>query len=203
MKSLSQTLLRFASLKIAGVALLCMFGAVAGAQAQNPRIETSQLDALAAKASDTIDVNMDERLMQLAAKFLGKDGDEAKIKELVNGLKGIYVKVLEFETEGQYTPADLEGIKTQLRNPAWNKIVNVKSKKEGSVDVYLMQNGTQITGLALLAFGPKEITVVNIVGPVDLEKLTQLGGQFGIPDLDIDIDTDTDRPSRPRRKNDE
>lgn len=202
MKSLSQTLLRFASLKLAGVAVLFIFGAAASAQAQNPRIETSQLDALAAKASDTVDVNIDERLMQMAAKFLGKDGDEAKIKELINGLKGIYVKVLEFETEGQYTAADLESIKSQLRNPAWNKIVNVKSKKEGNVEVYLMQSGTQITGLALLASDPKEITVVNIVGPVDLEKLTQLGGQFGIPDLDLDIDTDTDRPAKPKRKND-
>jgi hypothetical protein len=199
MKSLSQTLSRFASLKLAGVAVLFMFAAAASAQAQNPRIETSQLDALAAKASDTIDVNIDERLMQLAAKFLGKGEDDEKIKAIISGLKGIYVKALEFETEGQYTAADLEGIRSQLRNPAWNKIVNVKSKKEGSVEVYLMQSGAQVTGLALLAANPKEITVVNIVGPVDLEKLTQLGGQFGIPDLDLDIDPD--RSAKPKRKN--
>ena len=197
MKSLSQTLMKSASLKLLGVAVLFTLGAAAGAQAQNPRLETSQLDALAAKASDTVDVNIDERLMQLTAKFLAKDEDEAKLKEIINGLKGVYVRVLEFEAEGQYTDADLEGIRSQLRNPAWNKIVNIKSKKEGSVEVYLMQNGTQISGLALLASDPKEITVVNIVGPVDLEKLTQLEGQFGIPDLDLD----TDRPARPKRKN--
>jgi hypothetical protein len=156
MKSLSQTLIRFASLKLAGVAVLFILGAAAGASAQNPRIETGHLDALAAKASDTVDVNMDERLMQLAAKFLAKDEDEAKIRDLVNGLKGIYVKVLEFESEGQYTDADLESIRVQLRNPAWNKIVNVKSKKDGSVEVYLMQTGTQISGLALLASDPKD-----------------------------------------------
>lgn len=198
MKSLSQTLLRFASWKLAGVAVLFMCCAVASAQAQNPRIETSQLDTLAAKASDTVDVNIDERLIQLTSKFLGKGEDDAKIKAIIDGLKGIYVKVLEFETEGQYTVADLESIRSQLRNPAWNKIVNVKSKKEGSVEVYLMQNATQITGLALLASDPKEITVVNIVGPVDLEKLTQLGGQFGIPDLDLDLDLE--RPAKPKKK---
>lgn len=199
MKSLSQTLLRSSSLKLLGLAVLFIFGVAAGTPAQNPRIETSRLDALAAKASDTVDVNMDERLMELAAKFLGKDEDDVKIKELVNGLKGIYVKVLEFETEGQYTDADLESIRSQLRNPAWSKVVNVKSKKDGSVEVYLMQNGTQISGLALLASDPKEITVVNIVGPVNLEKLTQLGGQFGIPDIDLDLDTD--RPAKSKRKN--
>src|SRR3979409_2422141 len=159
MKSLSRT-----SMKLASLAVLVILGGAAGAMAQNPRIQTSQLDALAAKASQTVDVNLDERLMQLTARFLSsKDSDEAKIKDLINGLKGIYVKSFEFETEGQYSEADLEGIRSQLHNPAWNKIVNVSSKKEGSVEVYLMQVGNQITGLAVLAIDPKEVTVVNIV----------------------------------------
>ena len=193
MKSL--TSLKFVSIKLASLAVLVILGAAATAQAQNPRIQTSQLDALAAKASETVDVNIDERLMQLTAKFLSsKDDDEKKVKDLVNGLKGIYVKVFEFENEGQYTEADVESVRSQLRNPAWSRIVNVNSKKEGSVEVYLMQNGAQISGLALLASGPKEITIVNIVGPVDLDKLTQLEGQFGIPELDLD------RP-KPKRKN--
>lgn len=190
MKSLSKTLLKLASLVILGV-----LGTAATAMAQDARIQMSQLDALAAKASQTVDVSLDERLMQLAAKFLSsKSDDEAKVKELVNGLKGIYVKVLEFETEGQYSQADLEGIRSQLRNSAWSKIVNVSSKKEGSVEVYLMQTGDKISGLALLASGPKEVAVVNIVGPVDLDKLTQLEGQFGIPELEIER-------SKPKGKN--
>ncbi|HEY2972138.1 MAG TPA: DUF4252 domain-containing protein [Pyrinomonadaceae bacterium] len=195
MKSLSRTLLRLALLKLASVAILVVLGAAATAMAQNPRIQTSQLDALAAKASQTVDVNIDEHLMQLTARFLSsKDPDEAKVKDLVNGLKGIYVKSFEFEAEGQYSEADLEGIRSQLRNTAWNRIVNVHSKKEGSVEVYLMQSGNQISGLAVLANDPKEITVVNIVGPVDLDKLSELEGNFGIPDLEIER-------SKPKRKN--
>lgn len=190
MKSLSQTILKLSSL-----AILVLLGASAIAVAQNPRIQTSQLDALAAKASQTVDVNIDEHLMQLTARFLSsKDPDESKVKDLVNGLKGIYVKSFEFEAEGQYTEADIEGIRSQLRNTAWNKIVNVRSKKEGSVEVYLMQSGNQISGMAVLATNPKEITVVNIVGPVDLDKLTQLEGEFGIPELEIER-------SKPKRKN--
>jgi hypothetical protein len=65
--------------------------------------------------------------------------------------------------------------------------VNVNSKKEGGVELYLMQAGGQVTALALLALEPTEITFVNIIGPVDLEKLTELGGHFGIPQLDIEI----------------
>ena len=189
MKSFCQTFMKIPSLAV----LVLM--AAATASAQNPRIQTTNLDYLAAKASETVDVNIDERLMQLTAKFLSsKDPDEASIKELVNGLKGIYVKSFEFESEGQYTPADLESIRSQLRNPGWNRIVNVNSKKEGSVEVYLMSNGAQISGLAVLAAEPKEITIVNIIGPVDLEKLTQLEGNFGVPDLGIER-------SKPKRKN--
>jgi len=195
MRLLAETVLKFASLKLASRLVLVVLCACATALAQNPRIQTSQLDALAAKASETVDVNIDGSLMQLAAKFLSsKDADEAKVKELVNGLKGIYVKSFTFESEGAYSEADLEGIRSQLRNSAWNKLVNVNSKKEGSVEVYLMQSGSQISGLAVLASGPKEITVVNIVGPVDLEKLSALEGMLGVPELGIE------RP-KPKRKN--
>ena len=195
MRLLTETVLKFASLKLASRLVLVVLCTGATALAQNPRIQTSQLDALAAKASETVDVNIDGSLMQLAAKFLSsKDADEAKVKELVNGLKGIYVKSFTFENEGAYSEADLEGIRSQLRNSAWNKLVNVNSKKEGSVEVYLMQSGSQVSGLAVLAAAPKEITVVNIVGPVDLEKLSALEGMFGVPELGIE------RP-KPKRKN--
>lgn len=154
----------------------------------------SQLERLGAKATETVDVNIDERMMQLAAKFLsGKDPDEVKIKELVSGLKGIYVKVFAFEREGDYLQADVEAIRSQLTNPAWARIVNVNSKKEGSLEVYLMTNASQIGGLVVLARDPKELVIVNIIGPVDLEKLSQLEGHFGIPEFEI-------KSSRPKQK---
>jgi hypothetical protein len=182
MKLINTKRFKFAML----VALVTMF-VTATASAQNARIQTSQLDALAAKATETVDVNIDESLMQMTAKFLSsKDPDEAKVKELVNGLKGIYVKSFEFETEGQYSAADLESIRSQLRNSSWDRIVNINSKKEGAVEVYLMHSAGVISGLAVLASDPKEITIVNIVGPVDLEKLSALEGNFGVPVLGIE-----------------
>jgi len=173
-------------IKVALLVLLT-FAATATARAQDGRIKTDQLDALAAKASETFDVNIDESLMQMTAKFLSsKDPDEAKVKELVNGLKGIYVRSFEFETEGQYSAADLESIRSQLRNSSWDRIVNINSKKEGAVEVYLMHSAGVISGLAVLATDPKEVTIVNIVGPVDLEKLSALEGNFGVPVLGIE-----------------
>lgn len=191
MKLLTTTPIKFALL----VVFVTLIGTVT-TNAQNGRIQMGQLDALAAKASETVDVNIDESLMQMTAKFLSsKDPDEAKVKDIVNGLKGIYVKSFEFETEGQYSVADLESIRSQLRNAAWDRIVNINSKKEGSVEVFLMHTAGQISGLAVLATDPKEVTIVNIVGPVDLEKLSDLEGNFGVPVLGIDY------PNKTKRKN--
>lgn len=192
MKSLYLTPIRFIA-----VGVFMAFGAVT-AMAQDPRIQTSQLDALTARASQTVDVNIDERVMRMTAGlFSPKDPDEAKVKELINGLKGIYVRSFEFEKEGQYTQADLESIRTQLRNPAWTRIVNINSKKDGGLEVYLMSNESQVSGLTVLATDAKEITVVNIVGPVDLKKLSALEGHFGVPELGIEIKPENQ--SKPRR----
>ncbi len=185
------------SLRLASLLTLLLLGTAATAMAQDPRIKTSQLDALAAKASQTVDLNFDESLIQLTANFLSsKDPDEKKAKDLVNGLKGIYVRSFEFETEGQYSAADLESIRSQLRGTNWSKIVDIKNKKETSIEVYLMHTGSEISGLAVLASQPKELTIVNIVGPVNLQKLSELEGQFGVPVLGIEQSAPT-----PKRKN--
>jgi hypothetical protein len=181
MKSLFQKL--YLTL-IAG--LLVMTTAVV-AQAQDPKIQTASLDHLAAKASQTVDVNIDERLMRLALKlFSDKDPEEKEIKALVAGIKGIYVKRFEFEADGLYTAADVESIRSQLRGTQWTRLMDVRSKKDGTLEVYVSITGETINGLAVLATDDREFTVVNIVGPVDLQKLARLEGQFGVPELGIE-----------------
>jgi len=173
-------------MKLSVLGLLLIIFPVVAANAQDPKIQMGNLDHLAAKASQTVDVSIDQRLIQIAAKLLSnEDREEAEAKKIVIGLKGIFVKRFEFDTDGQYSTADVEPIRSQLRNPLWSRLVNVNSKKEGSIEVYIMLNGDQIGGLAVLSTNSKELTVVNIVGPVDLDKLAKLEGQFGIPELNI------------------
>src|SRR6266478_8625773 len=180
MKTLFQT-----SFKFAAVMLLLIGGAAITAHAQGARLQIDQLDSLANRASETVDVKLDERLMATTARiFSGKDDED--IKEILKGLKGIYVKSFEFEKAGEYSAADVESVMSQLRGGNWSKIVGVKSKTGDNVEVYLMMQGDQIQGLAVISAEPKEFTVVNIVGPVNLEKLTQLEGQFGVPELGLE-----------------
>jgi hypothetical protein len=144
------------------------------------------LDAVAAKASDTVDLALNGATLQFAAKFLdSKDPDEAKVKKLIAGLDGIYLKTFEFKKAGEYSQADLEAIRKQLHAPEWSKIVGVKSAEDGETDeIYLRGDNKKITGVAILAASPKELTIVNIAGPIDLDSLAELGGHFGIPKLD-------------------
>jgi Domain of unknown function (DUF4252) len=185
MKLLFQT-----SWKLAPIVLLLLVGTVVTTRAQGPKLQLDQLDVLANKANETVDVRLDERLMQMTAKFFsGQDPDDAEIKEVLKGVKGIYVKSFTFEKDGEYSAAEVEYVMSQLRGGTWNKILSVKSRKDGeNVEVYLNMAGDQINGLAVISIDPKEFTVVNIVGPIDLEKLSKLEGQFGVPDLGLEKD---------------
>ena len=182
MKNLFQT-----SLKLAPVVLLLLLGAAVNSQAQNAKLQLDQLDALGGRASQTTEIKLDEHLLRITQKiFSGKDPDEQQIKEILANLKGIYVKSFQFEKENEYTPAEVESVLSQLRGGGWNKIVGVTSKKSGNnVDVYVMTLGDQISGMAVISIEPKELTIVNIVGPINLDKLSELEGSFGVPDLEI------------------
>ena len=174
--------------KVTPILLLLLAGTAFTARAQGPKLQMDQLDFLANKASETVDVKLDERLMQTTAKFFSSK-DDADIKEVLKGIKGIYVKSFTFEKDGEYSQAEVESVISQLHGSAWSKILSVKSKKDGdNVEVYLNMVGEQITGLAVLSIEPREFTVVNIVGPIDLDKLSKLEGQFGVPDLGVEQD---------------
>jgi hypothetical protein len=190
------------SARAAGLAFLLAVLAAIPAYGQQGKIQISQLDRLGDKSIEMIDVTVDESLLQLAAKFLNdKVPDQAKAKELISNLKGIYVRRFVFENEGEFSDGDTDSIRSQLNTPGWSRIVGVRSKKRNrkiNVDVFLMSEGSIIRGLAVLATESKALTVVNIVGPIDLEKLSQLEGKFGIPSLDL-IRTGEEHPTEPEQ----
>src|SRR3954447_25789315 len=84
------------------------------------------LDHLAAKAADSVDISLNGTMLQLAAKFLdGKDADEARVKKLIGGIEGIYVRSFEFKRDGEWSQTDLEGVRSQLKAPDWSRMVGV------------------------------------------------------------------------------
>ncbi len=152
------------------------------------------LERLAAKASEVVDVNLDANMLQFAGNFLNKEkADEAQAQKLLSSLKGLCVRSFEFDRDGQYAAEDVEALRTQLQSPLWSRMAGVRSKRDGeNVDVYLRMEKGSVTGMAVIAAEPKELTYVHIDGLIKPEQLAGLGGQFGIPNVEM--------PSKPAGK---
>ncbi len=182
MKSLAAT-----GAKLFCAALFIVF-ALAPLQAQDAgRLQLSMLDQLEPRAEQTVNITLDGQILQLAFRFLDtKKPNEAKIKEAVSGIKGIYVKSFQFDQDNLFSPNEVDPIRAQLRSPLWSQLVEVRSKKAGqNIDVFTMIDGGRINGVVIIALDRRQVTVVNIVGPVDVDKLAELRGNFGIPDFEI------------------
>jgi len=143
------------------------------------------VEKLSAIAKETVEVKMDGPMLRWASKFLSaEDPDERKAAKLITNLKGIYVRSFEFDKEGAYTSAEVEELRAQFRPPVWSRVVGVRSQREGdNVDVFFKLEDEQMAGIVVIAAEAKELTVVNIVGPIDVDQLSDLGGEFGIPKL--------------------
>ena len=168
-------------LSIRSISCLCL--ALAPLAAQDIKIPPG----LVARAVEKVDVTLDSNMLQLAGKFLSDSkGDEADVKKLLGGLKSIYVRTFEYEKPGEYSQADVESVRAQFRGPGWTRIAGVESKKESEdAEVFLMSANGQIGGFAVIAAGPKEVTIVSILGSIDPSQIGTLTGKFGIPKIDL------------------
>jgi uncharacterized protein DUF4252 len=184
------------------VSLFLFAGCLRIAQAQDIQLKLEHLDKLAAKAEEVTDVNLDGPLLHMATKFFKADSDEADVQKLISGLKGVYVKSFEFAKEGSYSDEDVASIVSQIHGAGWKRMVTVKSKREHELtQIFTRTQGDKISGLIIVSAEPKELTVVNIVGAIDVAKLSELERRFGIPDLGLDNDKDSgDKPKQESKR---
>jgi hypothetical protein len=158
------------------------------ARAADPELRIPSFAHLRDKASDSVDMTIDGFLMRIARKFAAKgaeDEDNAEDRaalELLSNIKSVRVRNFEFETDDAYSQADIDSVRKQLSGPGWSPLVQVhKREPREDVDVYICMENGKTTGLAVIASEPREFTIVNIVGSIDIDKIAQLEGQFGIP----------------------
>lgn len=160
------------------------------------RLKMNGLDRLESRAKQVVEVSLDHKLIGFLAQLLSdKKPEEAQIKQVILGLKGIYVRSYEFAEVGSYALEDVENVRRQVQTPLWSRIVGVRraatpdNAKGNNVEVYTsFDDNQQINGLAIIAADTKSLTVVNVVGLIDLQKLRLLEGNFGVPKLQIGSD---------------
>lgn len=171
--------------------LLLFFVSASPTNAQEARLRFEKLNHLENKARDVVEVNIDGKLLDLAKRVLVKvnDQDAKKVGQAISGLKGIYVRVYNFDKENEYNLADVEEIRAQLASPGWEKLANVRSKRNNQkVDVFTMFSGETMSGVAVVISEAKSVALVNVIGPIDIDLLAELGGKLNIPKIEVEND---------------
>jgi hypothetical protein len=145
---------------IAGATLL--FSVAAAAQKLN-----LDFPNLAAQAREKAEVDLD-------AAALSALGQKRQIESALSGVSGIFVRHYEFADAGAYSDSDLDPLRRQVEgDAAWSRIVSVKEAGE-STQIFALKAGGAPGGLLVISAEPKEVTIVEILGTVDLSHLQEV-----------------------------
>jgi hypothetical protein len=156
------------------------------ASAQDGKLNLSFLDRLAERATEKQEVTIDESMLQrFGLGLVSQSANVAVAKKVLSQLKGVFVRNFEFDSDKAYSMDDINAIRKQLSAPGWMKIVSNEEKgKDGGFElqeIHLFQPGGKLGGIVIISAEPRELSVVNIVGPIDFSDLGVLGGVLGIP----------------------
>lgn len=172
---------RFVSLMLANV-VLC---AAALAQSSPLRLPPRLEKELAARASSVKEVTLGKNMLAFASKFMNNDDkDEAAIRQLLDGLDGIYVRKYEFDKPGQYSLDEVESLCKPFETPEWTPIARARDRKSGETsDVMMKTVNGESQGMFVLSAKPKELAIVLILGPIRMDELGALTGLGGLGNL--------------------
>jgi hypothetical protein len=124
------------------------------------------LDKLSAKAKDKAEITLEGPMLNQALQMAPD-----KIKGAAANLSRVSVRHYEFEKDGEYADTDLDPIRKQVAS--WSRVLNVKEEHE-STEIYMLTKDGKPAGFLLIAAEPKELTVVHVVGSIDLASLQEV-----------------------------
>jgi len=169
--------------KHAGLVLVGLLPALAAAQAG--RLVIPDFGDLAKKATESVDITLDGDMLRSASHLMGGGGGQGPrngdVSTLVSGLKAITVRSFTFDKPDMYSQQSVAGVLAQVDAPGWKKIISVRGKGE-HVEIHMRADSAD-GGLLIVAEEPKQLTIVNLAGRINLDQLRQLQGHMGVPDM--------------------
>jgi hypothetical protein len=160
--------------------LLIGLGMAAIAAAQE--VDLDFLKPLASKAAESTVVDLGPEQLGM---LKGLGADAAGIPE-VAGLRRVQVRSFEFDKPGLYNMAELDAFRDKVKGTgSWSSIISVKERKGEFTEILMHRpaGGGDADGMLIIAAEEDEVTVVNIVGRIDLKNLGKIAGTMGIPGL--------------------
>jgi Domain of unknown function (DUF4252) len=157
------------------------------ALAQSPQLNLPSFAGLQQKATESVDLTIGSLALGIMGRLMDDgDPDSAQMKHLIQGLKSVQVRNYQFAADFAYSKADIDAVRSQLSAPAWTQLAQVHDqKKNEDVGIYVAFEDHKVTGFTVIASEPREFTIVNIVGAVDLDKVAALQKQLGVPDVGV------------------
>ena len=155
------------------------------AVAQAGKLAIPDFGDLAKKATETVDITLDGDMLKSATNMMGAgahhDPAGKDLSTMVDGLKAITVRSFTFDKPDMYSEQEVAGVLAQVNAPGWKKIISVHEKGE-RVEIHMRENSAD-GGLLIVSEEPKELTIVNIAGKINLDQLRQLQGHMGVPSM--------------------
>jgi hypothetical protein len=150
--------------------------------AATPELRLPDFSHLRSRATETVEVDVGGFLLALAKRFTRQEANQEPALRLLQDIDSVRVRSFKFDHDGAYSAADVDVVRKQLASPEWSAIAQVKKREpREDVDVFLCLEDGKTCGLAVIAAQARELTIVNIVGSIDIDRLGELEGEFGIP----------------------
>jgi hypothetical protein len=137
-----------------------------------------KFDALAAKASDKAEVDLDGALLRLATQHA-----KAEAGDFLGDLKELHVRHYQFDKAGSYSDQDLAPLRKQISESAgWSRILNVKEKDE-STEVFVLSQAGKIGSCLIVSAEARQLSVVYVMGTLTLAQMRGLADSDTLHDL--------------------
>jgi hypothetical protein len=162
---------------------VCILALPVLAWSQGAPLKMPSFTHLQNKATEVVDVDIGSLPLGIARLFMDDaDPESAQMKAVLKDLKSIHVRSYRFDSDAEYSKSDVDTVRTQLSGQGWSQLVQVRNRKEGEdVDVFVSLDEDKVTGFAVVVTEPREFTIVNIVGSVNVQQLAQLQKRFNLP----------------------
>jgi len=172
---------------LAASAVTALFALPVVCLGATPRLDLPSFNHLRAKANDSVNITIGGPLLRLVSRMAadhggGADEESQAALSILSDVSTIQVRNFSFDEDDAYSMADVDSVRKQLDAPCWNHLVQQQKRAaREATDVFMCLEDGKVKGIAVIASEPREFTIVNIIGDIDIDKLSKLEGQFGIP----------------------
>ncbi len=168
------------------VAAFACLGLPLLAAAQPPQVTVPSFAQLKSTATDSVDITLGPSLLGMVGWLMDDhDADSANLKKTVQGLKSVQVRSYRFKEDFVYPKADLEALRAQLSQPGWSQLAKIRDRGKENVDIYIALENRTIHGVTIIASGLRELTIVNVVGTVNLDQVQGVAKTFASADSPV------------------